>query len=749
MLLGAVGLAFPVGCFTSPEPSKLLCSTDEHCPRDYVCVGYVPSTNTPGTCRRKALDAGGIDLPPATWEGPGSDGGGGSELAALLDSGLDGTASPDVGIDAPLDFRPEAKALPEVGEDRASQVRDSWSFVVPDLPPEASPDDAPGPDLHGTESYPSQTSDAAESEDLASPDLPGPDLLADAPSDLVDAIPPSPDAPCGALGQACCPVNACNESGTVCGNGGTCVACGAEGSPCCAGGGCGSAANVCSGNLCVACGGSAQPCCSGGSCASSGYVCASNQRCVACGSLGQPCCAGSTCAAPGSVCGSTGSCVACGTLGLPCCAGNVCSATGTVCAGTGSCVACGGIGQTCCAANTCTDPTAMCDSNGSCVTCTSPGIVERPSVEFGPLKASSPKFFPIDATHFLVLNTVSEPIDNSNACTSWPIYATILTLNMSSGTVTAGATRALAGLGASAYLGRYVTASLVKLEANKFLLLHGNCTTWPDVSQGYAEIVAFDLAHDVMTLGSPTVFESGWMTSISAASVDATHVVLAYQTGSNLGKAGTITFNPATGSLGMTVSQWFGGTGQAHGIVSLADGRFLDVYRGGSSGSAVRVLTVTLSPQLSLSLGTESSFDTASYSGGSLFKIDSSNVFVISSAGRSTRAFLLRVNSNDGISVAARASSFPGGATIDGSVSGGGPLALTHYLAWFSISDVGQFQSMKLNEVAGTIALGGVTTCGTAGCPRIVASIDSTRVLGYRVAASTRLSAGIVETHCP
>jgi len=149
-------------------------------------------------------------------------------------------------------------------------------------------------------------------------------------------------------------------------------------------------------------------------------------------------------------------------------------------------------------------------------------------------------------------------------------------------------------------------------------------------------------------------------------------------------------------------------------------------------------------------LGGEANIDTASYGGGSLLKMDSSNVFVISSAGRSTRAILLRVNSNNGISVAARASGFPGGVTIDNSpVRGGGPLALTHYLASFSVSGVGQFQSMSLNDVAGTITLRGVATCGTAGCPQIVASIDSTRVLGYRVAASTRLSAGIVESHCP
>jgi hypothetical protein len=353
-----------------------------------------------------------------------------------------------------------------------------------------------------------------------------------------------------------------------------------------------------------------------------------------------------------------------------------------------------------------------------------------------------------------VLNTVTQAVGSGSGCQVWPLYATLLTLNLATNSVTAGATRAIPGLNASYYSGAYVSASMVQLDASRYVLLHGDCANMSlgNSSQGYGEIVTFDLAHDGIGMSPASVFESGWMTYVAVAKVDASHVVAAYQTGGNSGKTALISVDTTSQVLSTIATEAFGGVGQVHSLVPLSTTRFLDVYRGTSGAMTGRTITATISPTPSLTLGTPGTIDAGSYKGGTIFGLDSATMFAVYGVGSSTyspRATLFTVNASGYVAVSDSMTAFGGVTTVDVSVAAAGPLVGDHYLASYGVAGAGQMFSMNVDAIGGTLTAGATAVCGANGCPQIGGSIDATHALGYRIGADTKIAVSIVDVGCP
>jgi hypothetical protein len=384
----------------------------------------------------------------------------------------------------------------------------------------------------------------------------------------------------------------------------------------------------------------------------------------------------------------------------------------------------------------------------------------RTEAEFGPTTAISPQFLPIDATHFLVLNAATQATGTASLCTSYPLYATILTVNTVAGIVTAGSTKALPGVNASVYTTPNLYASLIALDSTRFVLLHSDCVGNANMgvggsSQGFAEILTIDLAGDSLTLGTPYTFDPGWATFISAGQVDSGHILVAYQGGGNVGYANLLSVNLAsTTPFSAPSPQTFGTTGQAHRMASLTGNRFLDVYKGAGGYATGRVITVTITPTVSFSLGTAYTLNSEDvYASGTLFLLDSTNLLDIYSLGSNGtyngRAMILNVSPTDVVTTTAALASFPGPATFDVKALSAGPFGAGHYVASYSASGVGEAFSLSASSSPATITLGAATICPPGGCPQVAGYIDSGHFLGYRIASDTRLAASVVDVQCP
>ena len=149
---------------------------------------------------------------------------------------------------------------------------------------------------------------------------------------------------CGTAGDNCCP-------GSVCENGGCCIASNNGNTCVAAGSACTNVGGTCTAGACAgldggaSCGGNSEECClrtSGGGntrmCTAGNLTCETGDasaRCVTCGALNQPCCGTNNnreCTAANTECtgdngNNTGTCTACGHAGETCCAGQTCTGT--------------------------------------------------------------------------------------------------------------------------------------------------------------------------------------------------------------------------------------------------------------------------------------------------------------------------------------------------------------------------------------------------------------------------------------
>ena len=185
LLVAALAVFPSVGCFNSPDISKIICTSNQTCPSDYLCV-FPKDNPTQGKCEKggTAFDGGNIDL-AGSFDGVFADGipsdGASSDGASAIDSGrgvdsaapldspsdrsngsadqastsiLDGTAgSPDVliAIDVAVvvEVQPDA-ALPDAPTDSIEPPVDAATADAPIQPPEAgtgcsTATDCPGP----------------------------------------------------------------------------------------------------------------------------------------------------------------------------------------------------------------------------------------------------------------------------------------------------------------------------------------------------------------------------------------------------------------------------------------------------------------------------------------------------------------------------------------------------------------------------------------------------------------------------
>jgi alpha-tubulin suppressor-like RCC1 family protein len=188
ILLPALGLFASAGCFTSPDVSKLQCTTSTHCPSGYNCVAPLPGSV--GTCQKTA-DAGRSDGIVETDGATSSDGQAGpdarpdnlvvssdgsneadaaTDQASLPDTPVEpDTTAPslDLGADVPVlapDAPDGAVTVPDVGPDMGRDTAadfapdfgsDSGPDLMTDLPygPEVGPDVAPTSCVIGGTTY--------------------------------------------------------------------------------------------------------------------------------------------------------------------------------------------------------------------------------------------------------------------------------------------------------------------------------------------------------------------------------------------------------------------------------------------------------------------------------------------------------------------------------------------------------------------------------------------------------------------
>jgi hypothetical protein len=351
----------------------------------------------------------------------------------------------------------------------------------------------------------------------------------------------------------------------------------------------------------------------------------------------------------------------------------------------------------------------------------------------------------------LVLNISSQASASATtSCESYPIYATIVTVSPATGVVTAGATTALPGLyGATYSSSAYLQAVLLPVGSSQFALLHENCAISGSSSAGYAEIASFDLANSTVTLGTPYVFESGWVAFLSAVTVDSGHIFVAYQGGGDIGFANLLTVAPGTSApFSMLSAKTFSGVAKFHSLTPLGSDRFLDVYRGASSYTAARVMTVG-ALRTTFDIGSETTIGSSTegiYAGGRQYLLDANNVFSVYSTGSSPnfteRAMILNVSASNAFTVTTRTalSSSPSSS----SWSSGGPFGPGH----FAISHDSGAAAISA-AIPASIAVGAAATCPAAGCPQVGATLDSKHYLGYRINANNRLALSEVDVGCP
>jgi hypothetical protein len=202
----------------------------------------------------------------------------------------------------------------------------------------------------------------------------------------------------------------------------------------------------------------------------------------------------------------------------------------------------------------------------------------------------------------------------------------------------------------------------------------------------------------------------------------------------------------------VSASRTFSSAGNSHQLAPISGGRFVIVFGGATGEVSARVLIPTLTPTVTVSVGSETLIERSfMYKGGAAAALDASNVLAVyrSTATNQAHVAIVNVDGTNNVTLAAPPSDVPGNPVMDGRALLAGPLTAGRLLLTYAVSGLGLALAVRASTAPGAIDFTAITDCGGLGCPHAGLAISSTQVLGWQAASNGRLLASVVEVACP